>query len=548
MFKKSDLAPLFLIWLVGVLINWSGLVAPEFWWTDETRHAMNGVFFFDFFRDMPLKAPYDYVQRYFAQYPALAFNWYPPFFSIVLGAAMELFGVSEMTAHATVLVFWLVGLMAWYAWVVNSWGRPIALASSLVLIVVPELVQWSRSVMLDVPALAMGLISVLFFERYLVEPSHRRSILVGLTLSAALLLKQSILFLLPALLVYTFVTDRWRNAFWRREAFWGVGMVAIALALLTIHAIKFGTMGLAGTLGGLLEKTGIAPPLWSWGRWIMYGKALYATTGPILSGATLLGLVLYLCRSKQPASYLLLAWFLAWYVVDTIIFGSPGDSYRYTIYAMPVVAFFASYGLVYFPTQSILFRAWAGLMTIWILWQAITLMQRPHYYVAGYQDAARVVSNLPNSGTILVAARNDGNFIFHLRTFDHDRKRVVLRADKLLVTMSVSKSFGVVSHAKETADIERLLQQNAVRWILIESRDLIGLQEFEMLQNLLKQPGFRLIAEIPIRTNRPIYDKMSIQIYENLGLSLPADGKVKLDFPYLGKSFDFQFDATKQEP
>jgi hypothetical protein len=547
MLKQSHIPGLLLIWTLGVLVNWAGIVSADFWWTDETRHAMGGVFFFDFFSDMPVATAGDYVWRYFAQYPALAFNWYPPFFSIVLGLAMKIFGISQATAHATVVGFWLVGLTVWYFWVSTRWGRPTALASSLMLLVVPELTLWSRSVMLDVPAVAMIFVGVYFVDRYLDEPSHGRSIVAGLALSAALLLKQSVVFLIPALLLYVHLTGKGRIAFWRKETAGAILLTSLTLVLLAVHAFKFGASGLlAATVGDSFISAGTAPPRWSLQRWLVYVKALYTTAGPLLLGAALLGLVT--CLRQQPwkrETGLLLSWLLVWYVVDTILFGVPTDSFRYTLYVMPVVTFFACYGLYHFRDRPTLFRVWAGAVTIWIAWHAVIAIPQPHHYVSGYEEAARVVSRLPNSGSILIQARNDGNFIFNLRRFDDQRRRVVLRSDKLLVTMSVNKLYGVKTHVQQIDDIKELLQRNAVRWIVVESRDLIGLKEFEMLHELLRTPDYRLIAEIPIRSNRPIYQNMSLQIYENTKLELPEDGVVRLDFPHLGRSFEFQFDAIQ---
>ena len=62
--KRSDIAMALMLLLIGLIINWSGLTSPGMWWTDESRHAMHGVFFLDFFRDLPLQDPYGYVQGY----------------------------------------------------------------------------------------------------------------------------------------------------------------------------------------------------------------------------------------------------------------------------------------------------------------------------------------------------------------------------------------------------------------------------------------------------------------------------------------------------
>ena len=106
--RRMDTGLVLCIVLAGLFMTWSGLTAPGMWWTDESRHSMHGAFFVDFLKDLPWRTPYDYVQRYFAQYPALAFNWYLPLFPMGMGLVMSVAGVSEFSAHATVIGVWPV--------------------------------------------------------------------------------------------------------------------------------------------------------------------------------------------------------------------------------------------------------------------------------------------------------------------------------------------------------------------------------------------------------------------------------------------------------
>ena len=49
----TDALSLLVLWCSVCLLFWKVLDAGQFWWTDESRHAMNGVFFLDLWRDMP---------------------------------------------------------------------------------------------------------------------------------------------------------------------------------------------------------------------------------------------------------------------------------------------------------------------------------------------------------------------------------------------------------------------------------------------------------------------------------------------------------------
>src|SRR5690348_1052986 len=101
---SGDALSLLILWIGICLLFWRALDAGEFWWTDESRHAMNGVFFLDLWRDLPFQKPYEYALQYFAQYPALALNWYPPFFPVVESVFFALFGITESAGRITVLM------------------------------------------------------------------------------------------------------------------------------------------------------------------------------------------------------------------------------------------------------------------------------------------------------------------------------------------------------------------------------------------------------------------------------------------------------------
>jgi len=527
-----------LIVTVGLLVNWNGLVAPGMWWTDESRHAMHGAFFVDFFRELPLDSPYDYVQRYFAQYPALAFNWYLPFFPVFMGLVMSTFGVSEVNAHASVIGVWLAGVVGWYAWLAPRYGVLVALASCLGLLSMPVVLLWGRSVMLEAPALGMCMLGVYFFQRYLDRPGHSTAIVSGLVLFATLMVKQTTLFILPVLLVYALSFRQGRQALWRKETGWGIVAIALALLVIAAHALLFGP---EAVMSGDSHVDSGESPLLSWSRWGLYSKSLYLATGPLIALLAVLGLALSVYRLGCYTNLVPITWLAATYVGCTYLTGVPGNNARYAMYAMPAVAFFSAYGVWHFQARPLLRWSWGLLLLIAIGWNVVEALRTTHLYVSGYDTAARFVDGLPNNGAILFAGKHDGNFIFNLRKLDPDRQRVVLRGDKTLVSMSVHKYFGVRSHVTDAASIRKMLNEHFVRWIVVESKDLVGLDEFKLLYETLEGPEYRQLTKIPVATNVPEFENVNVLVYENLGLSLPADGRGRIAYPYLGKSYEFSF-------
>lgn len=528
----DDTLSLLILWAAVGLLFWKTLYAGEFWWTDESRHAMNGVFFLDLWQDMPLRAPYEYALQYFAQYPALALNWYPPFFPVVESAFFAVFGITEFSARLTVLVFALIGVTAWYAWVRPIWGRPAAILSCLLYLSAPGLLDWTRSVMLEVPAIAMIIVSILAFDRYLDHPSLKRAGLAGLALSCTLLLKQTTVFILPALLAYALVTGRWR-LLWRREALLAYAIVSIAIAFLAVHALKFGSVPVSSfvSLFGSNSSQLLSPA-----RWGQFWSALWDVCGLPLILAILVGVAFRLLRTKGALQDpLIFLWLGASYLFTTVVIGGgPGNVPRYTMYALPALTLLACMPLSRPIMENVHIRRVAFMFLITLVgWNSYAAWAKPHPYVTGYKQMAEFVARQEDTGLILFAGKHDGNFIFHLRALDPRKEKAVLRADKILVSMAVHKSFGTVSYVQSTEDVVRLIDRFGIGVIVIESRDIVDLPEFKLLAKALDDPRFQVIQEIPILTNVPEFSDLSIRAYRYLAKKEQA-GDLVIPLPHMG--------------
>lgn len=514
------------------------LFTDGLWWTDESRHAMHGVFFVDFVRDWSHSLSMDYVQRYFAQYPALAFNWYLPFFPALVGLAMLLFGTSETTAQGVVLTVWLIGVLLWYDWLARRFGTLFSVLGCLTLISLPVAVLWGRSMMLEAPAVAMCLIGIVFSQRYLERPSMGRALVAGFSLMAMVLVKQTTLFILPVLLIHALAWREYRTNLWRVEALWGLLPVLIGVTVVIAHAILFGPEVMKS--GETYSGSGAAP-LDTWQRWVTYAHAIHKEIGSGLLLLAGMGMLLAVADWKQRIIGLMLLWLILAYGWVTYLTGIPGNSERYVFYIAPALTFFAAYGVYRFIDRLLPRALWAAALALSLGLNSWAAVSTPPRFVNGYAKAAALIHALPKNGTILFAGKHDGNFILALRQLDRERQRVVLRGDKTLVQMSVNKYFGVQERVQAGADIDRFLQAHGVRWIVVEQPELVGLRSFALLNERLRSTHYRLIARIPVETNVPEYRGLQILIYENLQLELPADGRLTIDYPYLGRRYTFTF-------
>src|SRR5208282_5397024 len=71
----------------------------DFWWSDAPRHAMDGAFYYDMVRAMPVHHLKQWAINYYLQYPAVTVLTYPPLFAWVEAAFFTVFGVSHRTAQ-----------------------------------------------------------------------------------------------------------------------------------------------------------------------------------------------------------------------------------------------------------------------------------------------------------------------------------------------------------------------------------------------------------------------------------------------------------------
>ena len=545
--RRYDWVAIVAILTIGLLVLWNGITAHGFWWTDESRHSMHGIFFIDFIRDMPLFNPYDYVQRYFAQYPAIAFNWYLPLFPTFMGTVMAILGKTEISAHLSITLIWLAGILALYAWAVPHLGRTGAFAACLILLSMPVVVLWSRSVMLEAPAVALCMLSLYSFERYLDNPSHQRAIAAGLVIFLMLLTKQTTLFFLVVLIVHALSLRKWRLALYRKDTLWMAFFIAIGLSAIVLHAVMFGP---TVALQTQLPSASGAANLWTIDRWILYTKSLIHGMGAAYAIAFAFGAI-YTCyayfKHRDERLILPLIWLISCYIWITYLTGVPGNSERYAIYSAPAIALFIAHTIPFSRRRQFTRHFVAGAIIFLAGWHVVAAIKTSHWHVSGYEEAAHYLSKLPNTGTIFVFAKHDGSIIFHLRNLDIKRERVVLRGDKTLVDMSVHKYFGIKSNASSVHDVKEILDRLAVRWIVVESKDLVGLKEFDLLHALLERPEYKLMRRIPIKSNLPDLKDLEIMIYQNTGLLLPDDGKVTIEYPYLGRSYQYKFQTPNRD-
>ena len=523
--------------LIGFLIV-PAMGTGGFWWTDETRHAMGGVFILDLVRDMPLADPVGYAFQYFAQYPALALNWYLPGFYAAEAIFYAVFGISEAAAHWTVVMFCVVAGSALFDWTRRTWGATAALIATALFLSVPDWNFWARSVMLEAPAIAMLILAIWSFELYLDKPTFARAVLAGLTIAAALLVKQTVALMLPAIFAYGLWTPR-RSAMLRWQAAPAYFFVFLAIAISAVHAIKFGGLGLAATVGDSRTGLGLSAGRFSLERWLLYPSLLVQIWGwpsLIMSGIG----ALWPSKDNEPRLPMLYAWVACWYLVMNLVLGAPGNASRYTLYVLPALAVFAARPIFLLRERPRIKGVFIVLLVIAIGFNVWRSMKQPVPYVNGYREAAEFISQQHTKSPMLFAGKHDGSFIFHLRRLDNKRNDVVLRGEKVLVSMAVHKYFGMESHVNSLDEIRALIKRYGVEFIVIEQPDIVRLKEFGMLFDLMQQPDFEKIKVLPVTSGGGAAAPDRIEIYRYRDYLPMDDATIVIPLPHMNREIRFK--------
>ncbi len=378
-------------WLAGLVLV-AGLAFATspldggYWWSDAPRHALNGAFLLDAARAMPVGNPVDYAHDYYLHYPALTLPFYPPLVHAVLALAYGLFGVSPFVAQAVVALFHLGLLLAAYALARRWLARPYAFAAALVAGAGPELLMWSRQVMLDVPVYALIVAAALFFVRWL-ETDSRAALYTWVTFVVlAVYTKYNAGFILVP---FGLALVAARGTTWMRDRrLWAVAAVAAVLLLpAAILLVKFGSANLKSVVGS--QTTDL--PRMSIEAWTFYLEALPNQLGwPALLLAPIgAALALRSGALTRPHWLLLASWWVVGYAMLSFI-ALRED--RHSLITLLPLGILAMYTLQRFEVR-VGRLAPVAAVAIAVATTAWGLFATPAPTVVGHAEAARVVAH-----------------------------------------------------------------------------------------------------------------------------------------------------------
>lgn len=515
-------------WCYVVALQWnnSGL-----WYQgDSPTHALNGIFWWDFLRHLPVN-PIHFALSYYARYPAISPISYPPVFYLAEASCYHLFKTSPFVAKGLVLAFALFGCFYLMAWL-RRWIGPVGGWGATLFLVQPAMIIWSNAVMLNVPCTVLGIAALYHWRRWLENPTSRQ-----IYWSAAYALLATLTYL-PTIVVVVIMAG-WavaekRFIIWRMRRLWGVAAAALAGLLPWIL--------LTSRWGSGYRQVALYQgehPYWNLTSWIYYMKLIPGMlTIPVIILSLISLLLAIFIKTWCRETGLVLIWFGACYVWFSIF---SVKEIRYVLLLIPPTIISCTVGVVEvvqrFPRLS---SSYSPRLIVACLLLLVTLNLRaahrvPVPHVSGFQEVVSYLRQADPNSRVFYDGYYNGLFTYYYRIQDQHFTGGVVRADKLLYSGKISVKFGLVENVSSPEEVLSLLQHEGGSKYLVIERQMSDVIPAELyMRKALSADDIRFVRSFRIDTPRVT----DLDLYEFIGaLSLPA----QYDIRFLGVSKDSVF-------
>ena len=489
------------------------------WFGDAPLHAGSGLFWWDLLTMRPAN-PAEFAIRYYARYPIVQPTTYPPLFYIAEGLAFASAGASPHVAKLLVLSFGILAGLYTMAWG-RRWIGPVAGWAGAFLAFVPGMVIWSNAVMLNMPAMALGLGSLYHFRRWL-DTAQRKQIVLAVCLGAAVLLTYY-----PGAIVLCVIAAlgllRWRDIRFDRSLIW-IGAAALCACIPLAVSVLFSPIHTSRNMPSVAFLA--QPSTWMLYWWILPNAIGWPALTLGLAGAAAGFLT---ARWRGEATYLVV-WFAVLIGALSLL---PARDPRYILPAAPAFALAAAIGVAAAvqrtrapgPTLS------AALLIVALVagfWYAARV---PVPTVAGFRDIALYLAQAGPHDAVLYDGPNSALLGFYVRVLDPNFERRVTEGGKLLYQYGPGRTFAQwtqTSKVASTQDVVRLLRtQCGCRWVAVEAWPQTAVVTGrQLLREAVVTPDFEFVRSFPITGARA----RQVDLYRLVGDVDPV-AALDLSFP-----------------
>jgi hypothetical protein len=531
--RWSGTAAVIVLALVALAIYLAAPRHSDDWWSDTPRHAMDGVFYLDLLRAMPLHHLKAWALDYYTQYPALTVGFYPPLGHLAFSLGYAVFGVHHWVPVMVEAVFFFALLCAVLVLAQQAvrttashaappgasspWITPCAgLTGAILVAASPQMLYWGQQAMLDVPALAWAAWAVVFLARY-AETRQPRDLAGFAALSLlALYTKQTIAIPLTGAVLGLLAQHR-LSLLLRRHVWVTALLGAVALVPLALITLRFAAFDLVN-VGSRPDLEGVPPPM------SLASAAWYAEHAPAMFGWPLLilaGAGLVLGAVSRPARTILLGWLILAYVALSLIALKEERHGLTLVVPLGVLASGAVAWLLARVAQGVAAAAAGGAVVLAsVSLFAASLAQNSAPPLSGYRQAVETVMSLmPQGGRVLFSGNRDGAFTVDVRFRDPGRRFTVLRVDKLFLHVAVQPGLGLHPRDLTRDEVEAMLDRYGIEYVVSEPKLWLEAPVMREFDALLHSPRFEEVARSPVQG--PVGEK-ELVIYRNKD-PLPSD-------------------------
>jgi hypothetical protein len=219
---------------------------------------------------------------------------------------------------------------------------------------------------------------------------------------------------------------------------------------------------------------------------------------------------------------------------------------RHAIYWIPAfcVCAAASVGLIHRRFVKIIVFS---LLAATVVYQFVISYRMTPEYASGYEKLAKyVVENWKGDSILYGGAEDSGYFIFFARKYDHDRKLIILRTDKILATNKMDKI--VDEKVKNRDQIYQILNNFGVYYVVLDDKTLDS-KALEIFNNEVKTSSkFKFVEGTHIGSDSARFNNTPLDIYEYAEYKPAKTGKMlKMDIPLAGDSIRVPFNKLFEE-
>jgi 4-amino-4-deoxy-L-arabinose transferase-like glycosyltransferase len=499
-------------WLYLCSLHWDN---DGLWYQgDAPRHVANGLFWKDFLASGSLD-PRGYALAYYARYPAICPTVYPPAFYLLEGALFGLFGPSPFLAKGLVLGFALMAALYSLAWL-RRWVAPTAGGAGALLLLLPGLTTWAHAVMLNVPALALGLAALYYARRALESSGSRypRHLYAAAGLAVLGILTH------PTTGVIVFVGVAWLAALgrWRLLAQPRTWLLALACAVLLLPWAYVAYQWAPRQFSWVVPTSARLTSRWTW---MFYFRHATELSDPHLLALGGFGAFVGLARRQwRRDTVLLLLWIGTCYLVFVNFWAKES---RYLLVACPALLYLCARALLAISQAAAAVRAVPGGLVFTASLGALVLVEawlagsRPLPSVHDFKEVVAFAEQVAPAEPVFYDGCHDGLFIFNVQAADPEYQRQVVIGSEVLYTDS--------PEAPPTNLIETLRTRYGCRWLVIEFGALSeGSPAARCLREALESDAFERVRSFPIA--RAGVDR--VDVYRLLG---PVGSPTKVVLP-----------------